>query len=169
VRVGVATALGLACALRVPVVPLSSLEVRAFLVEGRPRVLSLLDARKGRFYAGVYDTTGPRPVPVVPEGDLALESILSQVAANPSFTSTEPPFWAVGEGSLVGRGAIEAAGGRVVPLPDRCPAEAAAWLGLLGWRDQQAVAPEQVQVRYLRPADAVPPRSVPRPGTSQQD
>ncbi|MFN7142583.1 MAG: tRNA (adenosine(37)-N6)-threonylcarbamoyltransferase complex dimerization subunit type 1 TsaB, partial [Myxococcota bacterium] len=56
IRVGVAAALGVAFARRVPVAPLSSLALRACLAPGQPRVLALLDARKGKVYAGWFDT-----------------------------------------------------------------------------------------------------------------
>lgn len=145
-RVGVATALGVASALGCPVVPLSSLEARALLVPGHPRVLALLDARKGRFYAGLYDTTGPFPVLVGEEGDLPIEGVLPPA-----------PFLAVGEGARVAVAAIRAAGGSVVPASDRGVASCAAFLASLRWRAGAAVPAEQVRLRYLRPADATIP------------
>jgi len=151
IRVGVATALGLAQAYGVTVVPLSALQVRAGLAPGHPCVLSLLDARKGRFYAGCFDTTHASPVLLGSEGDLPIEATLP-----------EQPFVAVGEGAEVSRAFLESHGGRVVPGADRGTAEVAGFLGAQGWLDGRAFPPASIVVRYLRPADAQPRAS--RPG-----
>jgi tRNA threonylcarbamoyladenosine biosynthesis protein TsaB len=91
VRVGVAAALGAAFARAVPVAPLSSLSLRAALAPGEPRVLSLLDARKGRLYAGWFDTRSPVPRPLGPEVD-----------ALPADAVAGSPGAAVGEGATPG-------------------------------------------------------------------
>jgi tRNA threonylcarbamoyladenosine biosynthesis protein TsaB len=66
IRVGIATATGLAQALGVPVWPGPSLDHRAWAVDA-PRVLAQLDARKGRVYAAAYESgrlvRGPADVP----------------------------------------------------------------------------------------------------------
>lgn len=66
IRVGIATASGLAQALGLKVWPGPSLEHRALRVDA-PRVLALLDARKGRVYAAAYEdgalVRGPADVP----------------------------------------------------------------------------------------------------------
>jgi tRNA threonylcarbamoyladenosine biosynthesis protein TsaB len=67
IRVGIATATGLAQALGVRVWPGLSLEHRALRAQA-PRVLAVLDARKGRVYAAAYEegvlTVGPADVPL---------------------------------------------------------------------------------------------------------
>ena len=139
-RVGVATALGLAVARGIPVVPLSSLEARASMVHA-PQVLALLDGRKGRAYAALY-RDGERigeELDVPPEQAIAL---------------ADGPFVAVGEGALVWRELIEAAGGRVIDDADASPTPAMCRLAA----DREAIAPAAVQLHYIRPPDAKKPK-----------
>ena len=141
VRVGVAAALGLAFARGVDVVPLSSLALRAALVPDEPRVLALLDARKGKVYAGWFDTRGPVPVPIGPEQDLA-----------PAQALAAAPGVAVGEGADVYAEAVVAAGHRLVANASDSPVEHGAALA----RSLEARTPERVGLRYLREPDARP-------------
>lgn len=142
VRVGVATALGLAFARGAAVVPLSSLALRAALVPGEPRVLAWLDARRDRVYAGAFDTRGPIPVPLDEPGDrLPEEAALGQAAV------------AVGEGALVYADRLRAAGHRIAPHPDRSPVT-------VGLRLLNVVAPApaaRVEISYLREATTTSP------------
>ena len=156
-RVGVATALGLATALGVSVVPVPSLMARAASAAGEARVLALLDARKERFYGGIFDTRGPVPVALGAERDLPLEELLAVA-----------PALVVGEGAQVAREACLAAGHRVPPAPDRGPALGVACLGQILWARGQVVAPEVLQIRYLRPPDAIPPAGLPQCGISTE-
>ncbi|MCP4804364.1 MAG: tRNA (adenosine(37)-N6)-threonylcarbamoyltransferase complex dimerization subunit type 1 TsaB [Proteobacteria bacterium] len=141
-RVGVAHALGIATARGVPVVPVSSLEARAALADGR--VLSLLDGRKQKAYAGFYVDgvclSGERDLPPVEAIGLA-----------------EGPFVAVGEGAVVWRELVEAAGGVVQADAARSPVAALARLA--AGRLDAAIAPEAVRLSYLRDADAKLPVS----------
>ena len=138
-RVGVAHALGIALARNVPVIPVSSLAARAALAEGR--VLALLDGRKQKAYAAFHvdgqDVSGERDLP--PAEAIALAS---------------GAFVAVGEGALVWRAEIEAAGGAVVEDAGRSPARALARIA----RDLPRVPPAAVRLRYLRDADAKLPK-----------
>lgn len=142
VRVGVASALGLAFARGAAVVPLCSLALRAALVPGEPRVLAWLDARRDRVYAGTFDTRGPVPLALDEPGDRL-----------PGEAALGPAGVGVGEGALVYADHLRAAGHRVVPHPDRSPVTAG--LGLL-----KVVAPvpaAQVEIRYLREATTASP------------
>ncbi len=145
-RVGVATALGLATAWGCPVLPVSSLRARAALLQGEPRVLALLDARKGRFYGGLFDARGPVPVPLGDERDLAIRQLLPP-----------QPVVAVGEGAAVARAVLLEAGHRVAWQPDANPAPALARIGHAMWRAGEGVPAHTLGIRYLRPPDAVPP------------
>ncbi len=147
-RVGLAAALGVAVARGVSVAPASSLLARAALVEA-PRVLAVLDARKGRLYGGWF-AGGPNPRPLGPELDAEPEAVL---AADPG----EGAFVAVGEGTRLLAEAVARAGGAVAERPDRSPAPALARLALAGLLEP--VDPARVGLRYLRPG--VRPRPEP--------
>jgi tRNA threonylcarbamoyladenosine biosynthesis protein TsaB len=144
-RVGLATAIGLALAADVPLWSEGSLHVRAAHAQaaaaGRP-VLALLDARKERLYALVVD---PVAGPVGQPADLAPSAAVAQVAA---------PFLATGEGAVVARAAVEAAGGEVWARAaevgvDTLARRTAAALARGAGRRAVDVAPE-----YVRPPDA---------------
>ena len=141
VRVGVAAALGAAFARAVPVAPLSSLSLRAALAPGEPRVLSLLDARKGRLYAGWFDTRSPVPRPLGPEVD-----------ALPADDVAGSPGAAVGEGAAVYAAAVTGAGHRIAPEAAISPV-ARGWMLAVA---TEPTSPEGVGLRYLREPDARP-------------
>lgn len=143
VRVGVATALGLALARGVPVRAFSSLGARALLVPadagdgGPPEVIAALDARRGRAYAGRFHR-GTGWAPLLEEGDLP-----------PGDALAGPPAWVVGEGAIAFADAARAAGHQPLPEPARSPLPA-AWPLVLRTPDLDAGA---VQIRYLRLPD----------------
>jgi tRNA threonylcarbamoyladenosine biosynthesis protein TsaB len=143
VRVGVAAALGLAFARGVGVTPLSSLALRACLAPGEQRVLALLDARKGKVYAGWFDTRADSPLGVGEETDARLADVLTGVAAGGV---------AVGEGAQVFGEAVREAGLRVHAQSASSPVAYGAALVLAS----PVRAPEQVALRYLREPDARP-------------
>ena len=145
-RVGVATALGYAMAAGVSVVPVSSLLARAALVKG-PRVLAVLDAKKSRVYAGLFDCSGDVPVSLGPEVD-----------QDPASVWPSPPFIAVGEGALVFSSEIAAAGGEIAEDAGQSPALALARLA--SRPEAEALDPGEIALRYLRPPDAKPPADV---------
>ncbi len=149
-RVGVAAALGLALSLDCRIVPFSSLEARAARVEG-DRILALLDARKGRAYAAIYERGPTGWTQVGDEQDLPPEEAIALAAGQ--------PFLAVGEGAALWQDLVEAAGGRVATDADRSPA---AWMAqAAGSRVDQALDAGRIQLRYLRPPDAKKPQPVP--------
>ncbi|MED5370902.1 MAG: tRNA (adenosine(37)-N6)-threonylcarbamoyltransferase complex dimerization subunit type 1 TsaB [Myxococcota bacterium] len=138
-RVGVAAALGVAIARRVPVLPMSSLAARALLCpEGR--TLSLLDGRKSKAYAAVF-LDG---VLQGEERDLPPSQAVALTAGH--------PFTAVGEGAVVFSEDILAAGGSILEDPARSPV-----LQMCAAADRmrdQAISPQALRLRYLREADA---------------
>ena len=138
-RVGVSTALGFAMSSGVDVVCVSSLEARASMVD-HERVLALLDARKSRVYAQLFNTqTGDT---LTEAADARLADVLPQV-----------PFVATGEGVRLGPDLIEGAGGFVASEPYRSPALQVARLGRE--RRADATPPHEVALSYLRDADAL--------------
>lgn len=145
-RVGHATALGLACGWSLPLLPFSSLALRAALAPGHARVLALLDARKDRLYAGLYDTRGQEPVLIEPEVDLPIEDL-----------RLEQPAILVGEGASIVFDRLSPYGGVLHPAYDQCPVEVLARSGERRYISGDSVHPSKVGIAYLRPPDAVPP------------
>ena len=144
-RVGVSIALGFAFARNISVVGVSSLAARAMLV-GKSNTLALLDARKKRVYAQLFDASH-QLISLNDAADISIEEALP-----------DAPFWAVGQGAVLYREIIEAQGGRVCAEADRSPALAVAKLGQL--HQDSAVDPSEIALIYLRAPDAVPPKNI---------
>lgn len=144
-RVGLAGAAGLAMACRVPLWPASSLATRAAALPPYGAVLVMLDARKQRVYAEArvdgVTVGGPADVPA--------EQALAWLAGR--------PFVATGEGSLVYRDAVAAAGGRLAEDADAPGVEALVRLGAAGLAAGEGIDPASVEPTYLRDADVVAP------------
>ncbi len=138
-RVGMAHALGLAEARRVPVLAVPTLALRAAAAPGLPHVVAVLDARKGRLYTQSFDTRGAAPVALGPPEDADPGSLRLEGAA------------VVGEGI----DALEALGipFQRVPLPDDAALRAAGpLLASLPHLDPARATPQ-----YVREPDARPP------------
>jgi tRNA threonylcarbamoyladenosine biosynthesis protein TsaB len=149
-RVGVALAQGLAYARGVELVGVSSLAVRACAAgaagEGT-HTLALLDARKGKVYAGLY-ARGAVPELLGAEEDIAPEALLAGLAAR---GVTAGAVVAVGEGAVVHAELLRAHGVRVADDAAESPvAHAGAFLAA-----SPGGAPESLAFRYLRDAESV--------------
>lgn len=145
-RVGLAAGAGLAMALGLPVWPCSSLRSRAAAAgDGEAPLLVMLDARKGRVYAEVWEGGASRVGPA----DLAPAQALAWVAGR--------SFLATGEGALVYGDDVRAAGGRVLDDADQPGVEALATLAVAALARGEGLAPERVEPVYLREADAALP------------
>jgi tRNA threonylcarbamoyladenosine biosynthesis protein TsaB len=152
-RIGIATARGLAQARGLEIVGVSTLEALARGAEAE-RVLAVLDARRGEVFAAAWEGSGGRDLIAV-EGfapaALAPEALADKVRAMPVA-----PL-AVGDGAVRFRGSLEAAGAQVPPDEDgvhRLRAEQVCKLGAEGSpTDRDALLPD-----YLREPDAVPRR-----------
>ena len=103
-RVGIATAKGLAHALSLPICSLSSLEVLASsLIYSKFPVAALLDARKEEVYGGLYDCSGSIPKNIYADGAYSPESFLSSIKGDTVF---------IGEGAIRYKDEIEAICGK---------------------------------------------------------
>ena len=147
-RVGLATAGGLAMALGVPLWGSMSLDARAARARRHTdeRLVCMLDARKSRVYAAVYAADGTLVSEPV---DRAPAEVLADL---------ESPFVATGEGAIVYEELVRAHGGRVV---DEAAHPAVDQLARLG---AEALARGEgrlggVTPLYLRLPDARPPRT----------
>ncbi|MBM76330.1 MAG: tRNA (adenosine(37)-N6)-threonylcarbamoyltransferase complex dimerization subunit type 1 TsaB [Proteobacteria bacterium] len=134
-RMGVSTALGLAVALNVPMIPLSSLFCRALMLRS-VRVLSVLDARKSRVYAQLFSSQGE-----LKELGAAVDQPIDQIVP-------EGDFWAVGEGAVRYKEQIVASGGQITLDADRSPALEAAEYAFNHL--ELSVRPEHIAMNYLR-------------------
>jgi tRNA threonylcarbamoyladenosine biosynthesis protein TsaB len=142
-RVGLATAAGLATAIDRPVWTGCSLSSRALRVAGENPVLSMLDARKKRVYAEAW-AAGARvhePADVPPSDALAWCS---------------PGFIATGEGALVYRALVEDAGGVVAEGSDDPAVGVLAGMAAEGLTRGEGARALDVAPMYIRPPDAKP-------------
>ncbi len=146
VRVGIATAQGLAMAWGIPLVGVGSLRSRG---RAAGATLCLLDARKQRFYAG-WSAEDYSPT------DRALDAILAHGRAAGYLVDG---WTATGEGAEVARAVLEAAGATVHP---RATDPALRELAMLGREALEAGPPwPGATPLYVRAPDATPPRCGP--------
>jgi len=149
-RIGVATARGLAQARGLALVGVSSL--RALALPQAGPVLAAIDARRGEVFAAAWDADGLLLAPAA----LRPQELAARLAAAPlgGPSAASPPL-AVGDGAVRFRAVLEDAGATV---PDdsspahRLSAVAVCRLGAAGEPvDREGLLPD-----YLREPDAVP-------------
>jgi tRNA threonylcarbamoyladenosine biosynthesis protein TsaB len=169
-RVGIATARGLAQSLGVELVGVSSLralaegvrrdgggEEEAALAGDGDGILAVLDARRGEAFAAAYLTAGQGPVEeLVSPRALAPEelgSLLVRAEARPSG-GRDRRWLAIGDGAVRFRGDLEAAGATVPP--DASPAHmlSAEAICELGARTQTVTVEQAILPEYGRRPDA---------------
>lgn len=141
-RVGLATACGLAQAIDRPVLPTMSLLPRALRVGTDHPLLVLLDARKSRVYAAGW-RDGAR---CHPPADVPPEEAVRWLGG---------AFSATGEGAVVYREVVTAAGGIVLPDAELPGVGALAIEGAAALARGEGVDPAEVRPTYLRAPDAV--------------
>ncbi|HKK00869.1 MAG TPA: tRNA (adenosine(37)-N6)-threonylcarbamoyltransferase complex dimerization subunit type 1 TsaB, partial [Desulfuromonadales bacterium] len=149
-RVGIATAKGLALATGVPVVGVSSLLALAGQVcFSRHPVCALLDARKKEVYAGRFHCEGAAPVAATPETVLSPERLLEGIVDDTLF---------VGNGATVYRNLIIRQLGRrahfAPRLFDSPRASGAAALALGCLRNGQTIPLPSLVPHYIRDSEA---------------
>ncbi|MBN2798751.1 MAG: tRNA (adenosine(37)-N6)-threonylcarbamoyltransferase complex dimerization subunit type 1 TsaB [Deltaproteobacteria bacterium] len=144
-RVGLATAAGLAQGLGVPLWSTSSLDSRARRVRGEGQVLALIDARKGKAYAALYAADGAL---LRGPADLPPVEAIGWASA---------PFVATGEGAALWRELVEGAGGVVADDAADPAVDALALMGEVAIAAGLGREPHAVTPVYLREPDAKPP------------
>lgn len=155
IRVGIATAQGLAAARRWRVWVCDSLEVEAAACHGDPAPLVVChDARRGEVYAALYDVSGIRPralvAPLCAGPEAASGKLLGALPAGvvPSL---------VGSGRLLLEGAVPGWQVRAGPTAEQLAVAAFAVAQTGAYADLEA---QQVEPFYLRRPDV----QLPRPG-----
>ena len=147
-RIGLATALGLAFGTQRELVPVPTLAALALQAESAGLVAPLVDARRGEVYAGLYDAEQRE---LAPDRCCALSAFLACLPA-------DVPVALLGSGVAAHRAELGAAlGARARFLPKAAGVLRARTVGRLGLRllaNGGARAPEAVELRYLRRAEA---------------
>jgi tRNA threonylcarbamoyladenosine biosynthesis protein TsaB len=147
-RIGIATARGLALARGIGLVPISTLEALAHqadrLADGRT-VLAVLDARRGEAFAAAWRF--PEPDAVAAPEALAPERLTELV------TSLGPNVLAVGDGAIKFREILGPAGASVLEDDSQLHrVTALSHCRLAG--DRPIAAPDEIRPEYLRLPDA---------------
>ncbi len=149
-RIGIATAQGVAGAAGIPCIGVGSLEaLAASLLPREGRICSLIDARRGELYAAVYLAAGERLEPLAPERVLRIETLLECLKG---------PHLFVGDGVAPYAGTIRRVLGdqaRFAPAEQNHPR--AGVIARLAAARLPVAADERgglLVPRYLRPSDA---------------
>lgn len=149
-RIGLATAQGLCFATERRIIPVPTLAALSFRAGQVEPIAPLLDARKGQVYAGLYGPGG--------------KALLEDAVRDPlpwleELRALGSDVWLLGPGARLYQNEIRTvlAGRARLIAPERGEPSAGA-VGKLAAqlaREGAARRPEQVQLRYLRPPEAV--------------
>jgi tRNA threonylcarbamoyladenosine biosynthesis protein TsaB len=149
-RVGIATARGLAQGLAKPIAGVCTLDAVALGIAERPPAsgrasLAVLDARRREAFAVLHDSSGGRVWDPLVCGPAELAERVAALA--------EPPL-AGGDGAIRFRRDLETAGAEVLPEGDPAHHLSARQICLLAEETGES-PPDEVRPIYLRPPDAL--------------
>ncbi|MGD8328168.1 MAG: tRNA (adenosine(37)-N6)-threonylcarbamoyltransferase complex dimerization subunit type 1 TsaB [Acidobacteriota bacterium] len=173
IRVGIATALGLAAPSALPVAGVTSLDALALIgTRHADIVAACIDARRDQVYAALYVASrGVADADEAAAGDSPFAAVWGPEVCSPrhfgaAIAAQSAPVLALGSGAaLLGAGGAGptalTAGGELRLITDPVPlAGAVGELAMASWpavgKPPDWPAPEPV---YLRPPDATPPRN----------
>lgn len=147
IRVGVGFVQGVAYALDRPVVPLSTLRCLAAYAPPLPiPLLSLIDARKGELYAGLFSPFFP------------FEPLMEEVVLSPErlVETVTPPFAAIGSGAISSKELLRAAFGPSCPILDPLPTPSSVPLLplIVDSHPTTSLSAADLSPRYLRRPEA---------------
>jgi len=155
IRIGIATAQGLAQVLKIPVFGITTLDTLAWAGRGRPEeIVVLLDARKNEYYYGRYRFLETRECVDGPAA-VSPEALLNRL------TQTEQSFYFVGDAvPAAQKYLVETLGSRaIIPLeyqylPRGAYAASEAWEQWSRLEDQARSALQTVEPFYIRMSEA---------------
>lgn len=144
VRLGIALAQGIALALDLPMLPVSTLAALAMRAGGDGPVLAAIDARMGEVYLGRFEVAQGRVV-----------ALGRECVARPEAVEVpgDGPWYAVGTGFAAAEGLLQRRLDAVLASVEAQALPRAAdvaHLGALALERGEAVAPERLEPAYLR-------------------
>lgn len=145
VRLGIALAQGIALALDLPMLPVSTLAALAMRAPAPGKVLAAIDARMGEVYVAAFERTAAGVEPLGPEAVLAPDAVQLPVG--------DGPWQGVGTGFGAMEGVLQSRLGAVLSSVDAGALPGAgdlARLAALAWARGEQVPPELVEPAYLR-------------------
>lgn len=145
VRLGIALAQGIALALDLPMLPVSTLAALAMRAGGPGRILAAIDARMGEVYAGAFERTDGGVRPLGPEA-VSPPDAVALPGADEGWQGVGTGFEAM-DGALRVHLAPRLTGVEAAELPR---AGDVARLAAQAWARGEIVAPERVEPAYLR-------------------
>jgi len=148
-RIGIATARGLAQGLGIPLVGIGSLDALAQGIAEHPRGrdrqrLAVIDAKRGQVFAALRDASGERSWGPVVAAPAEIGDRLRSAAVTPL---------AAGDGAVRFRRDLEHAGAEVLPEDQAAHHLSARYVCLLA-EGVTPSAPHEIEPIYLRPPDA---------------
>lgn len=145
VRLGIALSQGIALALDLPMLPVSTLAALALRAERPGKVLAAIDARMGEVYAGAFERTDDGVRALGPEAVSPPDAVVLP-GTGEAWQGVGTGFAAM-DGALHARLAPRLAGVDAAELPR---AGDVARLAAQAWTRGERVAPERVEPAYLR-------------------
>ena len=166
-RIGAATAKGLAQALEIPIVPVSTLKGLAYNLQGTELpVCPIMDARRSQVYSGIFDVSEEMPMTLAREEAQPIDSLLEHIreTGRPTiFLGDGVPVFrqrileVLGE-SHPGDGTADAAGAGLARFAGDAVryqrASSVAALGRIYLEDGREVDAAEFVPRYLRVSQA---------------
>ena len=158
-RVGIATARGLAQSLPVELVGVSSLQALAqgtAVQDGQERMLAVIDARRGQAFAAAYAVAGRDSIDQLTAPRALAPEDLGSIAAE-AWPASEPnaqSWLAVGNGATRFRDHLELAGALVPPEDSPLHLVSALSICELGTHDEASRSYEEILPDYRRNPDA---------------
>ena len=157
-RIGLSTVKGIAIARNCPIIGISSLEASALSACVPGRVATVVDAKRGEFFFGLYDIEVESGIPsaseVVDEWVGPIESIFDKIEKNIG----DKGLSLAGEGAVThGDELLSRFGNSLKILPPRSWTVSAYWMAVVGYHRFLARGPDDIDScvpNYLREPDA---------------